>query len=238
MGMTEQTPQGKPSFRAVKAAIREGIENGTWGPGAVLPGEVEIAARFGVARATVSRAMGELAGEGIVERRRRAGTRVRAAPLREARFRIPVARDEIEATGATYRYRLLSRAVCPAPAALAARLGLADGAQALHLRCLHAAGMRPWQVEDRWISLEALPAAEAADFATVAPTEWLVATVPYSEVEVSFTAAPCPPEDGALLDMGAGAPVFVVERATWWQGRAITQVRLTHAAGYRMTTRY
>ena len=54
---------------------------------------------YGAARATVSRAMRELADDGIVERRRKTGTRVRLSPIRQARFGIPVVKTEIEEAG-------------------------------------------------------------------------------------------------------------------------------------------
>ena len=51
--------------------------------------------------------MRELAQEGILERRRKAGTRVVIPVWRSANFEIPRIRLEIEETGATYRYALL-----------------------------------------------------------------------------------------------------------------------------------
>lgn len=237
-----QMPQaqvaGKISFRDVKAELRRRIETRQWAPGALVPGEVELAEDFGCARATVNRAMRELTDEGLLERKRKAGTRVRMAPIRQARFEIPLVRAEIEATGAKYRYTLLSRAVGPAPPAIRARLEMSAGTRALHLVCLHSADGRPYQHEDRWISLAALPAAETADFATGGPNEWLVAAVPYSEVEISFLAASATPDLADALGMEPGAPVFTVERTTWWGGAGLTHVRLSFAYGHRMTTRY
>jgi GntR family histidine utilization transcriptional repressor len=236
--MTEVPPAEKAGFRTVKATVLSGIESGRWGPGAQLPGEVDLAESLGVARATVNRAMRELAEEGLIERRKRAGSRVVAAPRREARFRIPVVREEIEATGAPYRYTLVSDAVIAAPGAVRARMGLVEGARVRHVLCLHAAGARSFQLEERWISLEALPEAAHADFRTRGPTEWLIAAVPFSEVEVSFLAEAAAPQWAALLGMEPGDPVFIAERTTWWQGRSVTHVRLRFHAGYRMTTRY
>jgi GntR family transcriptional regulator len=43
-------------------------------PGAALPGEVELAARWRVSRSTVRQAFAALVAEGLAERRRRAGT--------------------------------------------------------------------------------------------------------------------------------------------------------------------
>lgn len=225
------------SYRAVKAEVLRRIAEGAWPPGGPVPGEAALAREFGAARATVNRALRELAEEGILERRRRAGTRVRPAPLRQARFDIPIVRREVEATGAAYAYALLSDGVEPAPAWLRGRLGLAEGERVRHLRCLHRAGDAPFQHEERWIALAALPQAEGADFSQVGPTEWLIAAVPFSEVEIGLSAV-SDPAAAAALEAAPGAPLFRVERTTWWEGRGVTHVRLTFAPGHRMTTRY
>src|SRR6476469_5102895 len=78
----------KTTFREVKAHILRRITEGPWGPGTLLPGEVDLAARFGCSRATINRAMREISELGLLDRRRKAGTRVRMAPLRQARFEI------------------------------------------------------------------------------------------------------------------------------------------------------
>lgn len=228
----------KVRYRDVKAAILQRITAGDWGPGVLLPGEVELAAEFGVARATLHRAMRELTDEGILERRRKAGTRVRPSPLRAARFEIPLVRAEIEATGAAYGYALLSRATGTVPDWLSVRLSLDAGAPVLHLTCLHRADGRPYQFEERWINLTALPRAEGTDFSAHSPNEWLIDAVPYSQVEISFLAAAATGPVAGALDLSEGEPVFTVERTTWWQGQAITHVRLTYGRGHRMTTRY
>ena len=233
-----ESDEARGSYRSVKAAILARIGGGDWGPGSLLPGEVDLATAFGCARATVNRALTELASEGIVERRKRAGTRVRLSPRREARLAIPIARDEVAATGAAYGYRLIARETLSAPDWVAGRMGLRPGACVLHLVACHMADGRPWQAEDRWISLSTLPQAETADFSATAPTEWLVATLPYSEVEVSFLAAEAEAATASVLSVAQGAALFCIERTTWWQGQVVTHVRLSFAPGYRMTTRY
>lgn len=231
--MTERT-----SFREVKAEIHHRITRGPWGPGTLLPGEVDLAAAFGVSRATINRALRELAEEGLIDRKRKAGTRVRMAPLREARFEIPLVRAEVEGAGATYGYRLIEREVRAAPKWLSDLLGLPDGARVLHLVCLHSTDDEAYQLEDRWINLAALPQAETHDFSSEGPNEWLIATVPFSQAEIVFEAVAAGPAEVEYLGHLAGGPVFRVLRTTRWQDAPITHVRLSHRAGHRMTTRY
>lgn len=225
------------SFRDIKSDVLARLAGGTWGPGETLPTEAELSASYGCARATVNRALRELAEEGYLERKRRSGTRVRRAPERQARVAIPQPRDEVEGQGARYAHQLLSRAEQPAPAWLATRLGLGPAAPMLHLVCLHRADGAPFQHEERWISLAALPSAGGVDFARQAPGEWLVATMPYSEVEVGFSAVAATAGQAAALRCSKGDPLFQVDRATWFGGRPVTFVRLCYHRGYRMATR-
>jgi GntR family transcriptional regulator, histidine utilization repressor len=228
----------KTTFREVKTEILRRITEGPWGPGTLLPGEVELAEEFGCSRTTINRAMREVSDLGLLDRKRKAGTRVRMAPLRAARFEIPIVRVEIETAGATYRYALVRRDVSPPPEWLRARLNMKEGTLVLHLVCLHSANGQPYQLEDRWINAAALPQALDQDFSRIGPNEWLIATVPFSEVEISILAAEAKGDVVDHLGFRPGEPVFCVERTTWWQGDAITHVTLSHRRGHRITTRY
>lgn len=231
--MTQNT-----TYRDIKADILRKITMGDWSPGASIPNEIELAASFGVARATVNRAMRELAEEGIIERKRKAGSKVRMSPLRRARFDIPLVRREIENQRQAYRYALISSAVQGAPDWLRARLNLDTTTEVLHLVCMHFADGSPYQFEDRWINLGLLPEAREANFSTVGPNEWLVAAVPFSDAEISFSAAPADQTLANHLGCSPGGALFQLERSTWWQDQAVTYVRLVYRPGHRMTTRY
>ena len=104
---------GPTTYRTAMVEILRRITEGPWGPGTLLPGEVDLAAEFNCSRTTINRALREVSEMGLIDRRRKSGTRVRMAPLREARFQIPLARGEVEAAGASYGYRLISRAIAP-----------------------------------------------------------------------------------------------------------------------------
>ena len=228
----------KVTYRDVKTDILSKITKGEWPLGSLVPNEVDLAETYGCARATVNRAMRELADEGFIERRRKAGTRVRMAPVRQARFDIPLVRAEIEEKGADYRYSLVSHAVEPAPDWLRARLKLDAGGDVLHLVCMHYADGDPYQYEDRWINLATLPQAREEDFAELGPNEWLISAIPFSDVEISLSAGLADQRLSEYLACALGDPVFTVERSTWWEGQAVTYVRLSHRPGHRLTTRY
>ncbi len=228
----------KLGFREIKREVFRRIRSNEWGPGTLLPGEVDLAAEFGCARATVNRAMQELSDDGIIERRRKGGSRVKLAPSRQVTFEIPLIRAEIEARGAEYRYELMSNAVEKAPAWLAVRLGLKASTRVRHVECLHFADRTPFQYEDRWINLNAVPRAEAADFSSLSPNEWLVSEVPYTNAEVRFSATGADAKIAKLLKTGVGEPIFLSERSTWLVETPVTNVRFYFAPAYQMIARY
>jgi GntR family histidine utilization transcriptional repressor len=226
------------SYIDVKAEILGRIRGGDLAPGDTVPGEQALAGEFGCARVTVNRALRELAEAGVVERRRKAGTRVLAATPRDASVEIPSVRGEIEAAGEAYRYELLLRRIAAPPAGVRVALGLEPGAKALHLRCRHWAGGRVHQFEERWINLEVVPVARGADFSASGPNDWLIRAMPLSQVEHVLSAANASAAEAALLGIAEGAALFVVERRTWIDGRAITHARLLHpGATHRLVAR-
>jgi GntR family histidine utilization transcriptional repressor len=225
------------SWREIRTEIARRIAAREWRPGAAIPAEAALAVEFGAARATVNRALQDLARAGLIERKRRAGSRVAQQPVREARFVIPLVRQEIEARGAVYGYSLLSREEVSAPEAVRARLGLPAGAKVLLLRCLHTGDGAPYQFERRWISLDAVPEARNESFVATGPNEWLVENAPFSTATFSFFAARAGEEERDLLGLAEDEPVFVAERLTSIGEKAVTLVRLAHPSSHRMVTR-
>lgn len=226
------------SYKDIKQTVLRRIRSGEWQPDTLLPNEQELAVEFSCTRTTVNRALRELADEGFLERRRKAGTRVLSAPNRQARFTIPLVRDEVEALGGTYRYALVSSEVLPAPDWLAARLALNSDQSVRHLRCMHYSGNTPFQFEDRWIVIDSVPQVEQADFNEIGPNDWLVQTVPFTNVELTFLASRADRAIAGFLDVPEGEPVFTAERITWLQRRPVTFAKMYFAAGYRMTTQF
>lgn len=226
------------SFQDVRDEVLRRIQDRVWPQGALLPTEAELAEEFGCARATVNRALRELADRGIIDRKRKSGTRVAVAPVKQAKLQIAVVRQQVEEMNAAYRYALVSRRETAAPGWLAPQIGLPPEAPVLHLKCMHYADNRPFQFEERWISTEAVPGVLEADFTASGPNEWLLAEVPFSNAEITFSAEPADAALAQFLDTAEGTALFRMERTTWFQDKPVTFVRMTFRPGYRMTTRY
>jgi GntR family histidine utilization transcriptional repressor len=227
-------------WEEIRAEVLGRIRARIWPPGALIPGEEALAEEFGVSRATVNRALTELARAGLVERKKKAGTRVAALPIRRATFEVPVIRAEVQSRGQAYGIRLIRQETMRPPLSVALRLGWPvlggepQGAM-LCLETLHLADGRPHAHELRWLNLAALPET-LPDFAAISANEWLVAHVPFVTGDIAFSAEAAGEEVARAMDLTPGTPVFVTERCTWGEDIPVTWVRLTHAPGYRVMT--
>lgn len=224
------------TWQGVQDEVRRRIRDREWKPGELIPNEAELAVEFGCARTTVNRALRELAEAGLVERRRKSGTRVALHPIGKAVIEIPVIRHDIEGSGQRYGYALLARQVTPPPARVAYALGLTDDARTLHLTAIHLADGAPYVLEDRWINLAAVPQAEQADFTGKSANEWLLETVPVARGELTISALPAGPAEARQMDLPQGTALLALERNTWGPDAPVTFVRLWHMPGHRIVS--
>ncbi|MEQ8446605.1 MAG: UTRA domain-containing protein [Pelagibacterium sp.] len=225
------------SWRGIHLELLRRINERIWPPGSLIPNEADLAAEFGCARTTVNRAMRELAEAGLVDRKRRAGTRVALHPISRVVIDIPIIRLEVEQRNAEWSYGLLSQDMQPAPARITSRLGLERDTAMLHVTSMHFTDNHPLLHEDRWINPAAVPGVEEMDFAAVSANEWLIQNAPYTGGDIAFSALNADSKLAELLEADDGAAVFVVDRITWDGQVPVTAVRLSYAPGYRMNTR-
>ncbi len=224
------------SWKTVRDAIHQRILDSTYGPGDKLPKDEHLAAQLGCARTTVQRAMRDLSDSGIVERRRKGGTHVRADPVTRATFDIPITRREVEQMGAAYGYQLVAHETAEIPPSIVAKFELAASTEMLHMEALHLADQKPYIYEDRWVSRETVPEIAEIDLATESANEWLVRNRPYSRCDLRFYAIKANGHHASLLETQVNEALFVMERTTWIGKDPITTVRAVAAPGYQLLT--
>lgn len=212
----------EPLHRRIYADLERRILSGDWGPGQRIPFEHELTARYGCSRMTVNKAISELAGRGLVTRRRRAGTFVAQPKAHAAVLAIPDLRAEVLERGQSYGYRLLERS--ERAAVTADEVELAAGRRLLELACLHSADGTPLALERRLIALAATPEADQVDFQIVPPGTWLLDAAPWTEAENRIAAVEADANDARLLGLSTGAACLRVERRTWRDNQGVTRV--------------
>jgi GntR family transcriptional regulator len=156
----------RPEYVQVAAALRNAIEAGEWPPGTMLPSEPELAARFGVTRAIVNRALSVLRTEGLVRPERGRGTTVNELPVIRRQAVARQRRDVREAgqargafDGELRRLGLTPRSdvdvdQVPAPADVASLLGVEEGAPVLARRRRMYANDTPVQLATSYLPLD------------------------------------------------------------------------------------
>lgn len=221
-----------PMHEQIRKAFAKKISVQELKPGDRLPFEHELMKALNTSRMTVSRALQSLADDGLIERRRKAGSFVARQTAFQTPVIIQIPRTEIEASGQVYRYERLSRARMTTA-------GSRGGGKVLHLVCLHSAGAMPWVLEKRWINLDAVPDAQSETFATVPPGEWLLNNVPWNEAEHTISAVAAERETAGHLNVEPGSACLRVERRTWRGKASITHVILTYPGDRKtLTGRY
>src|ERR1700733_8476663 len=86
-GSGARSPTFSPLYQQIKALITQGLENGEWKPGEIIPSEVELAGRYKVSQGTVRKAIDELAAENLLVRRQGKGTFVATHAEERVQFR-------------------------------------------------------------------------------------------------------------------------------------------------------
>lgn len=210
------------------------IQSREWAPGAAIPNEAELAAELGCARGTVNRALRDLAEAGWLDRRRKAGTRVRPAPSRRAQVAIPLIREEIEARGQQFAHSIVARDMADLPPRELARLGLSGQQRVQHVQTLYLADGRPHAFEDRWVHLPGAPGFERDPLDRLSPNEWLVQNAAFDHGTLDYASEAVGEDTAAYLDCRAGAPVMVLDRCTFGPQHPVTAVRIWYAPGYRL----
>ena len=236
--------EAQPLHRQIYADLEGRILSGDLKPGDRVPSEQALTAAYACARMTVNKALSELAGRGLVVRRRRAGTFVAEPRAHSAVLAIPDLEAGVRERGQAYGYRLLEREVRTPDLKDSAETTLADDGDLLALECLHSADGRPFALERRLIALKASPQAAQADFQTTPPGGWLLRSEPWSGAEHRIMAVEADPVVARHLDIAVCAACLVVERRTWRTDEARGDVGVTHVwqifpgAAYDLTARF
>ena len=227
----------KISHHAVRQQLQQRIENGEWALGELIPAEIDLAEEYGCARSTINRALQAIADAGMLVRKRKGGTRVCKLPVRQAKFAIPIVREQVEELGCCYRHKVIANELVIPPTSVISRLKLSPQQPALRLETIHYADDKPFAFEQRWVNVKAVPDVLAAPIEDIRINEWLVKSVPFSNGDVIFYAINADSLVADSIGTEEGNAVFVVERTTWSKNDVITTLKLFYKQGYQLYTR-
>ena len=205
--------RGVTLWRCIADDFEQMILVGKYENGARLPAEAEIAARYGVNRHTVRRAMAELSARGMVRTERGSGTFVKTDKLdypigQRTRFSEIVAASGHEAEGRLHGHRFE-----PASEEIADRLGLNAGDSVVRLEIIRAADRVPISVATTWLSAERFHDAAKIfrQMKSVTRTLARYDITAYRRKWTRITASFADAVDAARLRLSVQRPILVVE---------------------------
>ncbi|KQX16808.1 GntR family transcriptional regulator [Streptomyces sp. Root431] len=148
----------QPPYLRIADVLRQKIAEQEWTPGDRLPSRAQIAEECGVGENVVRRAQELLISQGVLEGRAGSGTyvaeprqrvRVVRSSAREQRGGSPF-RADMNAVGKLGDWESRTEAKVPAPAEIAARLGIAEGGLCVRTVYEFLADGRPVQLSTSW----------------------------------------------------------------------------------------
>ena len=227
--MKPPSPTFQPLYQQIKGLMERALEAGEWGPGAAIPAEVALAARFGVSQGTVRKAIGALADENLLVRKQGKGTFVAThTEERASNFRfLRVRRNDEQAEYPVNRLVDLRRA--KAGAEIARRLGIhvGDGVFVLR-RVLDLAG-HPAVLDDITLPAVLFAGLTRARYAAYPGSTYgffeQVFGVRMLRAEERLTAVAADAVSAGLLDVEPGAPLLAVDRVSFTYGDRPVEVR-------------
>lgn len=229
---------GVARYQLVKDFIAGHIQNGTWRAGDRLPSESELVGRFGISRMTVNRALRELVEQGRIKRTPGVGSFVADEKPQGNLLQIARLSDDIRRRGHDYQCRVVLVERTSAALEVAAALGLHTGESVFHTICVHMEDGVPIQLEDRFVNPRMAPDFGQQDFSKEQPSDFLVRTVLFDQMEHVVDAVLPTREQAELLHMEASHPCLLLTRRTWMREVPITLVRCLHpGARYRLGSR-
>jgi GntR family transcriptional regulator len=208
---------GEAKAKQVYLVLRDRILSGAIALGAKLPTEHELAAVHGVSRVTVRRALGELARERLIERRRSAGTRVIYRPVLA-----PMIADisgmlaSLADMGRRTTVKLLSFDYVPAEGGVAEALGVASDQMLQRSVRVRSVDGEPFSYLTAFVPESISLTFTRQDLASRPLLDLLErAGVKVEHARQRISAALATPDVAAVLDVRTGTPLIELTRVVY-----------------------
>lgn len=231
--------RGQSLNQTIRNDIEQKIMSGEWAPGFRLPFEHEMMEQYGCSRMTVNKALSALSVQGLIMRRRRAGSVVAAPSADRAVLQIVDFAAEAQRSGKLYRHDIMERRIEEIDAATARRAGLKTGARVLYAATRHVVDGIIEAYEERIVNLAAVPQAKRESFADMPIGTWLLQRVPWSDAEHIIGAINADARLARRLGVERNAACLMLERRTWQNAVFLTEARLYYpGSGHRLIGRF
>lgn len=210
--MQQVRKNGLPAYKRIQGTIISRLESGQLKPGDIVDSERELARIHGVSLMTARHALAGLEREGMVVRRRGAGTFV--APPKIHFNKLMSYTEQMSGRGLAVSSKLLSLNVIDTEQEVAARLALPASSRLIKLERLRLGGDEPFAIETCYLSAEDFVGLTEAPLDRVSLFSILEhdygLEIAHADEEVDATTAD--PHSARLLGIPHGSPVLRIRQ--------------------------
>jgi GntR family transcriptional regulator len=213
--MPNSRNNGMPAYKKIQATIVKRIENGQLKPGDAVDSERELAKIHQVSLMTARHALTALEREGMVQRRRGAGTFV--APPKVHFNKLTSFTEQMAGRGLIACSKVLSFGVADNEQEVAARLALSANSRLIKLERLRLAADEPFAVETCYLPAEEFAGITRASIArgslfSILETGYGI-QLAYADEEMDATAAS--PATANLLKVARDEPLLRIRQVIY-----------------------
>lgn len=231
------TRDPRPRSQQIAAELRADIMSGDLPPGSQLPSTADLAATYQAPGATIQNAVAILKQEGYVEGQPGRGVFVRPAEPGQPYAWITVAAGRSQ-HGTS---RLLDVGEVPAPAQVAAAIGIDPGTPVVRRRQLLLLDGQPVELVHAYYPTDLArdtPLADRRRLRGGSPAVLAALGVPPKSYEDTISTRPPTPEELIALDLPQGVPVLRTLRAAVAASGRTVEVLVLIKAGHRHQVMY
>lgn len=166
-----------PAYHRLGILLIEGIKNGRYPPGSLLPSENALTQQYGVSRVTVRRALAQLVEQGVVTKHHGHGTLVKVdAFVNERQQRLSGLMSALVGGNADFTTRTLDHNTISPSNPVSVKLGLPAGTQCMLIRRVRDMQGRPISYASIYLPLEIAERIEGREDEDLPVLEMLEAT--------------------------------------------------------------
>lgn len=140
----------RPLHRQAEAMLRELVKDPIYRKGQLFPKETDLARRWGISRNTLRQAIDKLVHEGLLERKKRSGTRVTDKKISTNLSNWISFTHEMEDKGTPFHNLMLKAELKKTPKPVAHALHIDEGATLICLQRLRSTGKNPMVYFESW----------------------------------------------------------------------------------------
>ena len=209
-----------PLYYQLRTTLADRIKRGDWKPHQQLPTEDELAASYGVSKATVRQALRDLAQADVVRREQGRGTFVADTKVQFGPRHLTSFSEEMRDFGLRSTSKILDQRVVPADGNLAGKLKVAEGSDVYRLERLRVAGEEPMGLQTVHLPCHLAPGLFETDFTVASLYETLAKRYGRTPDHASQThfALALDGRQAELLQVAKGSPALGGERLTFLRG--------------------